>query len=183
MKDNITVETLERQLRFGLGVVRGMDFLAQRKVVHRRLAARNVLLDADLNPKITGFGPKAGETHDGDSNKRERMPLKWMAPECLKSTVDATEKSDVWSFGVVLWEIFSFGESPYGNIRGHELPAKLKEGYRLPKPEQCDDKWYGVMKQTWEESTEKRPTFKEIRSTLDEIFVAAPTDDYYYYRK
>ncbi|XP_053373169.1 uncharacterized protein LOC123532025 [Mercenaria mercenaria] len=184
MKNSLTVETLEQQLRFGLGVARGMDYLAQRKIVHRRLAARNVLLDSDLTPKITGFGPQPDEKgDDGNAKKRERIPLKWMAPECLKSTTGATEKSDVWSFGVVLWEIFSFGESPYGSIRGRELPAKLKGGYRLPKPEQCDDKWYGVMKQTWSEDPKNRPSFKEIRNSLDEIFVAAPTDDYYYYRK
>ncbi|XP_053373171.1 uncharacterized protein LOC128546533 [Mercenaria mercenaria] len=185
MKNSLTVETLEQQLRFGLGVARGMDYLAQRKIVHRRLAARNVLLDSDLTPKITGFGPQPDEKKgdDGNAKKRERIPLKWMAPECLKSTAGATEKSDVWSFGVVLWEIFSFGESPYGSMRGRELPAKLKGGYRLPKPEQCDDKWYGVMKQAWSEDPKKRPSFKEIRNTLDEIFVAAPTDDYYYYRK
>lgn len=184
LKNNVSVETHEQLLRFGLGIARGMDYLALKKIVHRRLAARNILLDSEFVPKISGFGPQPDETKDddGQANKRERIPLKWMAPECLKSTECATEKSDVWSFGVVLWEIFSFGDSPYENIRGRNLPVKLKGGYRLPKPEQCDDRWYAVMKQAWEEDPKKRPTFKEIRNILDEIFVAAPTDDYYYYR-
>ncbi|XP_053391930.1 uncharacterized protein LOC123531686 [Mercenaria mercenaria] len=182
LRTNLTLETQERLQRFGLGVARGMEHLAQRKIVHRRLAARNVLVNASLEVKIAGFGPQPDENKDGDgqANKRERIPIKWMAPECLKSTADATEKSDVWSYGIVVWEIFSLGESPYGNTKGRDIPAKLKEGFRLQKPEQCDDRWYGVMKRTWAEAAKKRPTFKEIRNELDEMFVAAPVDDYYY---
>ncbi|XP_053373157.1 uncharacterized protein LOC123531756 [Mercenaria mercenaria] len=182
LKTNLTIETQERLQRFGLGVARGMEHLAQRRIVHRRLAARNILVHTSLEVKIAGFGPQPDENKDADgqANKRERIPIKWMAPECLKSTTGATEKSDVWSYGVVVWEIFSLGESPYGNTKGRDIPAKLKGGYRLHKPEQCDDKWYGVMKRTWAEHANERPTFKEIRSELDEMFVPAPVDDYYY---
>ncbi|WAR10302.1 FGFR3-like protein [Mya arenaria] len=114
---------------------------------------------------------------------QERIPIKWMAPECLKTTKGASEKSDAWSYGVVLWEIFSLGDAPYENMRGKEIPKKLKSGYRLPKPEKSDDKWYGVMTRCWEANPDQRPTFKTIRGELDEMFVAAPQDDYYYYRK
>lgn len=183
-KNLATVEMQERLLRFGLGVAGGMEYLAGRKIIHRRLAARNILLNDTFEEKIYGFGPQPDPDADGESsNKRERIPMKWMAPECLKSTIGATEKSDVWSFGVVIWEIFSHGKNPYENVRGRELPGQLKSGYRLPKPEQCDDKWYGVMKRSWQEDPDKRPTFKQIRSELDEVFVSAPVDDYYYYRK
>lgn len=183
-KNANTLEIQERCLRFGLGIARGMEYLAGRKIVHRRLAARNVLLNDDFVVKIYGFGPQPDQDSDGEhSKKRERVPLKWMAPECLKSTVGATEKSDVWSFGIVLWEIFSLGDSPYDKIRGRDLPGKLKSGYRLAKPELCDDKWYGVMKRAWTEDPAERPTFEQIRSELDEVFVAAPVDDYYIYRK
>ncbi|XP_053373176.1 fibroblast growth factor receptor-like isoform X2 [Mercenaria mercenaria] len=75
MKNNVTLETLELQLRFGLGVARGMDYLAQRKIVHRRLAARNILLDSDLAPKITGFGPQPNENDNADGNAKKRVRI------------------------------------------------------------------------------------------------------------
>ncbi|WAR10657.1 FGFR1-like protein [Mya arenaria] len=180
LKSNLTLDTQEILSRFGLGVARGMDYLAGKEVLHRRLAARNILLDGDLEVKISGFGPM---DVDEDKGKRERIPIKWMAPECLKTTKDATEKNDVWSFAVVLWEIFTLGDAPYENVRGKDIPGKLKSGYRLPQPEQCDNKWYEVMTQCWQANPEQRPTFKTIRGELDEMFVAAPQDDYYIYRK
>ncbi|WAR10291.1 FGFR2-like protein [Mya arenaria] len=141
MKSNITLETQEILYRFGLGVARGMEYLAGKEIVHRRLAARNILLDSSLEVKITGFGPM---DVDEDSGKQERIPIKWMAPECLKTTKNATEKNDIWSYGVL---------------------------------------WYGVMTRCWQTDQNKRPTFKTIRGELDEMFVAAPQDDYYFYRK
>ncbi|XP_052782551.1 uncharacterized protein LOC128218858 [Mya arenaria] len=182
LKKNLTVETHEMLYRFSIGVARGMEFLAERKIVHRRLAARNIFLDNEFDVKIAGFGPLKVDLKD-DTSKRERIPMKWMAPECLKSTQEATDKSDAWSYGVVLWEIFSLGDAPYEAVRGKELPSQLKNGYRLPKPEQCDNKWYDVMTRCWQTKPEQRPSFKAIREELDEIFVTAPQDDYYYYKK
>ncbi|XP_060604010.1 fibroblast growth factor receptor 2-like [Ruditapes philippinarum] len=181
MINQITVETHEKLLRFSLGIVKGMEYLAQRKIVHRRLAARNILLDEDLEVKIAGFGPQPQmEDADGNRGKKERIPIKWMAPECLKSTADATEKSDVWSFAVVLWEIFSLGEKPYEKFSGRDIPGKLKEGYRLPKPEQCEDKWYNMMKRAWSVSPKDRPTFTDMKHDIEGEFTQATTADYYY---
>ncbi|KAL3832342.1 hypothetical protein ACJMK2_023994 [Sinanodonta woodiana] len=187
-KNNITVELQELLFRFGLDIAKGMEFLAKKDIVHRRLAARNILLNFLNEVKITGFGPQPKEaTDDGDgevgpSEKKERIPIKWMAPECMESTAGATEKSDVWSYAVVLWEIFSLGETPYSNIRSRDLPGRLKKGERLPKPEQCDDTWYNVMKRIWNYDPKKRPTFTEIRDELDQMFVTSG-DDFYYYKR
>ncbi|KAK3603168.1 hypothetical protein CHS0354_043000 [Potamilus streckersoni] len=135
------MELQENLFRFGLAICSGMEYLSSRNIVHRRLAARNVLLTISNEVKITGFGPQNFEIDEGDgeSGKKERIPIKWMAPECMESTAGATEKSDVWSYGVVLWEIFSLGHTPYPNIKSRDLPSRLRKGERLPKPEQCDE--------------------------------------------
>lgn len=182
---NVTIELQEKLFRFGLDIAKGMEYLAKRGITHKRLAARNILLTALNAVKIAGFGPQSTED-DGDEgpDKKERIPIKWMAPECTKSTKDATEKSDVWSYGVVLWEIFSLGASPYGNTRARDIPAKLKKGERLGKPEQCDDIWYTVMTRTWTYEPKGRPTFSEIRDELSGLFVnSTEYEDYYYYKR
>ncbi|WAQ93640.1 FER-like protein [Mya arenaria] len=184
-KSNMTVEMQENLFRFGLDIVKGMEFLATRGVTHRRLAARNILLNYLNEVKIAGFGPQtAGEEDGGDSEsgKKERIPIKWMAPECMTSTKKANERSDVWSYAVVLWEIFSLGETPYTG-KSRDLPQRLKRGERLGKPELCDDTWYKVMKHCWEFDPKKRPRFAEVREQLDTLFVNAPGDDFYYYKR
>ncbi|KAK3603169.1 hypothetical protein CHS0354_043002, partial [Potamilus streckersoni] len=184
-KENITLQLQEELFRFGLDICKGMEYLVSKKVVHRRLAARNILLTSLNEIKIYGFGPQTFELdgNDGDSETKERIPIKWMAPECMNSTAGATEKSDVWSYGVVLWEVFSLGEAPYQNIRSRDLPARLKKGDRPSQPELCDDTWYDVMQRTWNIAPEKRPTFAEIRVELDQLFVQSAGDDYYYYKR
>ncbi|XP_060598183.1 uncharacterized protein LOC132751969 isoform X2 [Ruditapes philippinarum] len=182
-KNKITMELQEHLFRFGLDVAKGMEYLASKGIVHRRLAARNILLNFLNEIKISGFGPQPDESSDGDAGKQERIPIKWVAPECMKSTKDATERSDIWSYAVVLWEIFTLGETPYAKMRSRQLPVSLKKGERLPKPEQCDDTWYGVMKRCWEYDPHKRPLFVDVRSELDDMFVAAPGDDFYYYQR
>ncbi|KAL4222693.1 hypothetical protein ACF0H5_018734 [Mactra antiquata] len=183
-KNHLSIELQENLFRFGLDIAKGMEYLAEKGIVHRRLAARNILLTFVNEVKIFGFGPQPLKDDDGDAEqgKKERIPIKWMAPECMGSTKDATEKSDVWSYAVVLWELFSMGDTPYSG-RGRDLPDRLKKGERLSRPEQCDEVWYGVMKKCWEYKPEKRPTFKKVRDELDNLFVAAPGDDYYYYKR
>ncbi|XP_052095731.1 uncharacterized protein LOC127731025 isoform X2 [Mytilus californianus] len=120
-KSNVTVDLEERLFRMVFGICLGMDYLSSKKVVHRRLAARNVLLDHLFEPKITGFGPEPEAEQEGE----ERIPLKWMAPECMKTTKDANELSDVFSFGIVMWEIFSLGDTPYPGIQSREVATRL----------------------------------------------------------
>lgn len=183
-RNNITVDLQENLFRFGLDIAKGMEYLAGRAIVHRRLAARNILLNYLNEVKISGFGPQPSEEDGGDAEKakKERIPIKWVAPECMESTRDATEKSDVWSYAVVLWEIFSLGETPYTGT-GADLPRRLKKGERLTKPELCDDTWYAAMKKCWSYEARKRPKFSEIRTELESLFVAAPGDDYYFYKR
>ncbi|XP_052806968.1 uncharacterized protein LOC128236139 [Mya arenaria] len=184
-KHKMTVEMQENLFRFGLDIAKGMEFLATRGVTHRRLAARNILLNFLNEVKIAGFGPQTFAEEDGgdsESGKKERIPIKWMAPECMTSTKKANERSDVWSYAVVIWEIFSLGETPYTG-KSRDLPQRLKRGERLGKPELCDETWYKVMQHCWEYDPKKRPRFEEVREQLDTLFVISPGDDFYYYKR
>ncbi|XP_060583179.1 uncharacterized protein LOC132739481 isoform X2 [Ruditapes philippinarum] len=176
-KNNVSVEFKGNLFRFGLGIAKGMEFLAGKGIVHRRLAAQNILLNSQNEVKIYGFGPQSLEEEEGDAEKGEMNKLlKWMAPECMESSRNATEKSDVWSFGVVLWEIFSLGDIPYTG-KDIDLPKRLEEGERLEQPEHCDDTWYAVMKKCWSYEASKRPTFESVRQELDNLHSAANSDD------
>ncbi|KAH3741739.1 hypothetical protein DPMN_048464 [Dreissena polymorpha] len=112
----------------------GMEYLASKSVVHRRLATRNVLINSMHEVKITGFGPLTM-----NNEKNEDDFVKWVAPECMIYSRDATEKSDIWSYGVTLWEIFSLVQTPFAKIPSSELPARIRKGLRLEMPDICDD--------------------------------------------
>ncbi|XP_067649175.1 uncharacterized protein [Haliotis asinina] len=183
-RSNITEETLDRIQNFSLEIARAMEYLTSKGIVHRKLAARNCLLTFLLEIKVTGFGPiKVDET--SEDNKGDRIPIKWTAPECLRSLKDANEKSDAWSYGVTMWEIFSMGGNPYDNIRGRDIPTKVKSGYRMTRPEYAEDIHYQLMQDCWSESPVKRPTFKDVVNKLETSFGLRRDgdDDNYYYKR
>lgn len=187
-KNTANEETSEQLCRICYGICKGMLHLESRKLVHRRLAARNVLLTSELEPKIYGFCPQQqegeGENKDDDGDTKEdksRIPVKWTAPECLVTMKHATPKSDVWSFGVVLWEIFSFGEVPYPGTRSRDVQAYLRNGYRMDKPEFANDFYYNIMKQCWKMKPKQRPSFRDMTADIGKTFNSAPSDDFYYY--
>ncbi|XP_071158495.1 uncharacterized protein [Mytilus edulis] len=175
-KSDVTVDLEERLFRMVFGVCLGMDYLSSKKVVHRRLAARNILLDHLFEPKITGFGPEPEAEQEGE----ERIPLKWMAPECMKTTIHANELSDVFSFGIVMWEIFSLGDTPYPDVQSRDVASKLKQGYKMKKPEYCDDAFYKIMLKCWHYHPNKRSGFAEVKDQLSHMFQEGPSEEYYY---
>ncbi|VDI54788.1 fibroblast growth factor receptor 3 [Mytilus galloprovincialis] len=178
-KSKVNDDMTERLYRISYGTCMGMDYLASNGIVHRRLAARNILLNFLLEPKITGFGPDPDADKDNDDTG-ERIPVKWMAPECMSSTKKATEKSDVWSYGIVLWEIFSMGETPYHDVKGPRLPDWLRQNNRMAKPEYCDDQFYKMMKKCWQYEPNKRPNFKKLNTDIAKMFSEGPDEEYYY---
>ncbi|KAM9762147.1 tyrosine-protein kinase receptor Tie-1-like [Menidia menidia] len=168
-KEHGTASTLTSQqlLQFAVDVATGMHYLSDKQFIHRDLAARNVLVGDNLVAKIADFGLSRGE-EVYVKKTMGRLPVRWMAIESLNYSVYTT-KSDVWSFGVLLWEIVSLGGTPYCGMTCAELYEKLPQGYRMEKPKNCDDEVYELMRQCWRDRPYERPPFSQISVQLSRM--------------
>ncbi|XP_051897296.1 mast/stem cell growth factor receptor Kit-like isoform X1 [Pristis pectinata] len=166
---NLALE-VEDLLIFSYQVAKGMSFLSSKNCIHRDLAARNILLTNGRIAKICDFGLARDIRNDSNYvvKGNARLPVKWMAPESIFDCV-YTFESDVWSYGILLWEIFSLGSSPYPGIPVDSKYYKMiKEGYRMLSPELASAELYEVMKACWDSDALRRPTFEQIVEMIEE---------------
>uniref|UniRef100_G1RAC7 Mast/stem cell growth factor receptor n=1 Tax=Nomascus leucogenys TaxID=61853 RepID=G1RAC7_NOMLE len=169
MEDDELALDLEDLLSFSYQVAKGMAFLASKNCIHRDLAARNILLTHGRITKICDFGLARDIKNDSNYvvKGNARLPVKWMAPESIFNCV-YTFESDVWSYGIFLWELFSLGSSPYpGMPVDSKFYKMIKEGFRMLSPEHAPAEMYDIMKTCWDADPLKRPTFKQIVQLIE----------------
>ncbi|EDV42271.1 uncharacterized protein Dana_GF17093 [Drosophila ananassae] len=151
-------------------VAKGMDYLTSRGIIHRDLAARNILISDDHTCKVADFGfARDVITSKIYERKSEgKLPIRWMATESLYDNIFSV-KSDIWSFGILMWEIVTLGSTPYPGISAADVMRKVRDGYRLEKPEHCRRELYNIMYYCWSQDPQERPLFAEIIQMLDKL--------------
>ena len=170
------------QLHIAIQISAGMQYLASRNFVHRDLAARSILIGQNLTCKISDFGiccekyaddyylagaKPANGAGQGTPQGGSLLPVRWMAPESLSYHSVFTLETDVWSFGVLLWEIFAYGQQPYSGYGNEEVIEMIRKKQLLNCTEDCPMRIYALMNECWQEISQQRPHFRDIHARLE----------------
>lgn len=172
-KDKGQTLRISDQIEIAAQVASGMAFLELQNYIHRDLAARNVLVGENNICKVADFGLARvfmKENEDVyEAKEGSKFPVKWTAPEALHSNKFSI-KSDIWSFGILLYEIMTFGQMPYPTMSNYQVVQRVPQGYRMPSPPNCPKVLYDIMMDCWKENDQDRPTFETLQWTLEDYF-------------
>ncbi|XP_069461833.1 tyrosine-protein kinase Blk isoform X2 [Ambystoma mexicanum] len=152
-------------------VAEGMAYLEKKNYIHRDLRAANILVSDSLGCKIADFGLARIIDNEYEAHEGAKFPIKWTAPEAINFGV-FTIKSDVWSFGILLTEIVTYGRTPYPGMTNPEVIRHIDKGYRMPRPEKCPPELYEIMMKCWKKKSEDRPTFNCLQYILEDYYTA-----------
>uniref|UniRef100_A0A8C6S8S9 receptor protein-tyrosine kinase n=1 Tax=Neogobius melanostomus TaxID=47308 RepID=A0A8C6S8S9_9GOBI len=156
------------------GIAVGMTYLSDMGYVHRDLAARNILVDKSLVCKVSDFGMSRVLEEDTEAAYTAtggKIPIRWTAPEAIAYGKFSTA-SDVWSYGIVMWEVMSYGERPYWEMSNQDVILSIEEGYRLPAPMGCPVTLHQLMLHCWQKDAGQRPCFTDVLSFLDKLIIS-----------
>ncbi|XP_028814907.1 tyrosine-protein kinase Lyn-like isoform X2 [Denticeps clupeoides] len=165
-------QLLPKLLDFSAQIAEGMAYIEKKNFIHRDLRAANVLVSESLLCKIADFGlARIIEDDTYTAKEGAKFPIKWTAPEAINYG-SFTIKSDMWSFGILLYEIVTYGRMPYPGMSNSEVMARVQRGYRMPCPDNCPPELYDTMKTCWLAAAEQRPTFDYLQSVLEDFTTA-----------
>ncbi|EAT33226.1 AAEL014512-PA, partial [Aedes aegypti] len=172
LRKNAATMTQKQLMAMCRDAAAGMRYLESKNCIHRDLAARNCLIGNENIVKISDFGMSREEEEYIVSGGMKQIPIKWTAPEALNFG-KYTSLCDVWSYGILVWEIFSRGDTPYSGLSNSRARERIDEGYRMPAPENTPPEMYRLMLKCWSYEPENRPHFDEIFTVVDALMLCA----------
>uniref|UniRef100_A0A1I7VTF4 receptor protein-tyrosine kinase n=1 Tax=Loa loa TaxID=7209 RepID=A0A1I7VTF4_LOALO len=170
------VDEDEKIENMSLGSARGLEYIHAQKIIHRDIAARNVLYTKNRVAKISDFGMSRHGDFYEMSRGNKKVPLRWTAPESMVA-YQYTPKTDVFSFSILLWEIFSDGDEPYKGMTSIEVKRMISCGERLKKPEGCPDSIFQIMRKCWEQNPDNRFSMSEVVKQIEDVIEHAHSEE------